>query len=139
MTPVTFQEYNYWSTLLGTAGSGVFALYLAQMIFRARRQSLADVALACILFLWGVVCFQGTYRVYTGNVLFPFLTPLLWTVVLMAEFMGVLLIRRELRLARQVDDYRTLVVRQEAATERQEASEQRMAVLLDEMKRDNPC
>jgi hypothetical protein len=96
-------EYNgpraadYYSTIIGAFFAGFFAYLLSFLIFRARRRGPADVALAVVFIIWGVICSFAVYRLYHLRLLIPYVTPVLWLLATAAELVGIYFIIREIR------------------------------------------
>lgn len=91
------RQADFYSTLVGAFFAGVFAFLLSFLIVKARRGRYADVSLAAVFLIWGVICFFAVYRLYHLRLLIPYVTPSLWVLATVAELAGIYFIIRELR------------------------------------------
>jgi len=96
---------DFYSTLIGAFFAGVFAWTLAALIIKSRRYSPADISLAAVFAIWGVICFFAVYRLYHLQLIIPYVTPSLWALATLGELAGIYFIIRELRSGPSSEGY----------------------------------
>ena len=103
--------------IAGVIVAAIFCLFLAALIFYARRPNRADRALALVFVGWFLVCVSALTRYLLDVTFFPYYTAAQWAVMSLLELVaGVFLVREltgrdvivpNLALERACDDYQS--------------------------------